>query len=157
MAKILISLLWILPNLCYSQFQTTIGNPYPLGEYCPGGVLTPSGDFVMFNNDFDSGTGTGRLFCSKINNFGTLINFPQKLIQPGPSGFENARWIEPTSCNGANDFIALADDGKYIILSLLDANCNPIWVRQIGDPNLIAEGACVKVDADGNFETRKTH
>ena len=137
----------------YGQFQTTIGFHDPTNERSPGGILTPSGDYLILgDNDHHpnglNGLPDGDMQLIRLDNSGNIVQ-PSKMLGSAP--FDEAAWIERAPFGGADHYIIAGSAKKFMLLALTDPAGTPIWTRTIGTLTDVWESACVKMDANGDF------
>ncbi|HMG15794.1 MAG TPA: hypothetical protein VK590_10115, partial [Saprospiraceae bacterium] len=137
----------------FSQFQSSIGFPFPTNEKSPGGILTTSGDFLILgdNNHHPNAIGNlpdGDLQLVWLDNSG---NFTHSSDMMGLFPNDEAAWIERASCNGTDHYIVASSSKKDMVLTLVDQNGIPIWTRYMATPNSVLKSSCVKVDGADNF------
>jgi hypothetical protein len=132
----------------YGQFQATVGAAYPSDEKCPGGIITPSGDFLVPGTSLDLFNPIGDWQLHHLDQSGNLLSPSHKL---GNMVVETAAWIEHAVCDpiGANRYIVAGHDQDEMLLSAVDPTGTPIWIRQIGSTNNLEESACLKIDFTG--------
>ena len=139
----------------YGQFNSTYGFPYPTSERSPGGIITPSGGYIILGDNFDHPNGLSTQFGDMElvwpDNVGFFTQGSQ--ILGLPAGTETAAWIENAVCpaSGAAYIIAGNEQNDNMLISLVNLSGADIWTRSLGDPINIATSACVKVDANGFF------
>ncbi len=138
-----------------SQFQTSIGYPFPSNERALRGVKTITGNFFMLadntNHPFKISNANGDLQHIEVNSPGTLMN-PSKLI--GTDGKETAVWMEKTVCGAGGYIIAANEDlgsGSNMLAFRTDLNCNVIWSRTLGSTAGNELAACIKEDGNGDY------
>ncbi|MBL7828435.1 MAG: PKD domain-containing protein, partial [Saprospiraceae bacterium] len=137
-------------------FQTAVGYGFPTDERGASGLITNAGDYLILagNQQHPSGlfNPSGDMELLRLDNLGNLI-LPSRII--GQDVRESAVWIEKAiDCNGTAGYIIAGnkfDNGNNMLLTYTNAGGNPIWVREIGNPNLHETAACVKQDGAGNF------
>ena len=136
----------------YGQFQTTIGFGYPSSESSAGGVISPTGEFILLGSTFNYVNPlfnpNGDIQFARLNGAGALINPSHILGQPNA---ESASWIENASCTNGDYIIAGNDDLGSMLLVLVAATGTEVWSRKIGSPGNVNTSACVKEDASLEF------
>jgi len=134
----------------YGQFQTQIGAPYPIAEGSPGGIITPSGEFLILGENFDLSNPTGGdMQLDWLDNSGNFLTASSELLLPG---IENAGWIEKNVFCSGNHYVIAGADQDNILVTMTDLLGTPIWTRSIGSPNDIESSVWVEMDPNGLIE-----
>ncbi len=148
---IMLIVIWLMGNIqtVFGQFQTTLGSPYPIAEHSPGGIITPSGDFLILGDNSDLFNGTGDMQLDWLDNAGNFNASAQNYSFPG---IENAAWIEKNIFCSGNHYVIAGTDQDNMLVTFTDLSGTPIWTRSIGSPNDIETSAWVEMDANGLIE-----
>jgi hypothetical protein len=138
-----------------AQFQTAIGYPFPANERGVRGVMTNSGNFLIFCENWNHPLGIantmGDLQVVQLNSQGHIVN-PSIMI--GNTGLESAAWLEKTVCGNGGYIIAGHSNhgsGNDMIVTRTDLNLIPVWSKSIGAIGSNETSACIKEDGNGDF------
>lgn len=149
-------LFWVLllcnPAAAFGQFQLEVGLSYPSSENSPGGLVAPTGEYVLLSSKQKSpgGASTSIVQLDWLTGFGQFSQpsrtFSKKLFP------WSAAWIEPVVYGTQNRFIVAGStpDGDMALM-LVNSFGVHLWTRKIGSSGQFESSACVKVDPANRF------
>lgn len=149
-SAVLVLLGWNTVNgLC--QFSGTIGLPLPIEEKAVGGLIAPTGGYVILGDNVGhpSGisNGNGDMELVWLDNLGNLSQ-PSKML--GQSLAENATWIEKNVfCSSTDHYVISGNSQNNIEVTMTDLTGNPVWARTISSPPNIETSVWAEMDANG--------
>ena len=138
------------------QYQTTLGFSNPTNEFSPGGVILPTGEFLILgSNDHHPNSiyslPDGDIQLDWLDNSGAFIRQSRMF---GVLDVDTAAWIENAKdCNGFDALVIASSSSKLMMLTMVDLLGYYSWSISFGDltSNNIFTSACVKMDANGLF------